>query len=417
MKKTAILLVTAILGFAMIVSAQDVDIVKVQGEGTGANKMEALKDAYRDAIERAVGMYVDAEQMMKNEQLVKDQILTHSNAYIEKYNVVKENTRSNGLVELHILAEVRKTALTTKINDVMPSKTVALGAGLQNAHARIATAEKRNADGAALLANAIEGFDPFVASMDCSLASRDVAIREKRNPREQKNTVAANWLFKAEINQMRFFENTVPRLQGVLEQVSLSAPRRVKLSMNPGSTFNVSEMVSKGQSRAKGDGALQHNICSALAREPSIMVEQVNEDAAAIFLLVTAGNAYRTTYDGIIYELDSASASVLSDWLRKLNVSPDFAVSLLDAGGDVVFNGKIRPMGSRRERGGVDLSSPPRRSRGRNTRTNKFKWIVLAPWLGANGKSIELERYSWHEFVLPENVLPDVKNLKIEVVQ
>ena len=41
--------------------AQDAEIVKVKGRGVGTDKAEALKDAYRDAVERAVGMYVDAE--------------------------------------------------------------------------------------------------------------------------------------------------------------------------------------------------------------------------------------------------------------------------------------------------------------------------------------------------------------------
>ena len=88
---------------AMFVSAQDAELVKVRGKGTGADRTEALKDAYRDAVERAVGLYVDAEQMMKNEELVKDQILTQSNAYIDKYDVVKETTKPNGLVEVQIL--------------------------------------------------------------------------------------------------------------------------------------------------------------------------------------------------------------------------------------------------------------------------------------------------------------------------
>lgn len=52
--------------------AQGTEIVKVMGRGVGADKTEALKNAYRDAVERAVGLYVDAEQMMKNEELVKD---------------------------------------------------------------------------------------------------------------------------------------------------------------------------------------------------------------------------------------------------------------------------------------------------------------------------------------------------------
>ena len=73
------------------------ETVMVKGRGVGADKTEALKDAYRDAVERAVGLYVDAEQMMKNEELVKDQILTQSNAYIEKYDVTKESAKPNGL--------------------------------------------------------------------------------------------------------------------------------------------------------------------------------------------------------------------------------------------------------------------------------------------------------------------------------
>ena len=44
------------------------ETVKVPGRGVGTDKDTALKDAYRDAIERAVGLYVDAEQMAKNDE-------------------------------------------------------------------------------------------------------------------------------------------------------------------------------------------------------------------------------------------------------------------------------------------------------------------------------------------------------------
>ena len=129
-----LMVVAAGLLAASFAIAQDVEIVKVKGQGVGTDKTEALKDAYRDAVERAVGLYIDAEQMMENEELVKDQILTQSNAYIEKYDVAKETTKPNGLVEVQILAEVRKTALTKKISDVMPAKTFRLSDGLKNDH-------------------------------------------------------------------------------------------------------------------------------------------------------------------------------------------------------------------------------------------------------------------------------------------
>ena len=115
-----LMVVAAGLLVAMFVMAQDAEIVKVKGRGVGTDKTEALKDAYRDAVERAVGLYIDAEQMMENEELVKDQILTQSNAYIEKYDVAKETT-----------------------------KTFRLSDGLKNDHAKMTTVEKRNVDGAA----------------------------------------------------------------------------------------------------------------------------------------------------------------------------------------------------------------------------------------------------------------------------
>ncbi|MCR4664164.1 MAG: hypothetical protein K5660_02220 [Paludibacteraceae bacterium] len=80
-----LIIIAAVITAMGVASAQATEIVKVMGRGVGADKAEALKDAYRDAVERAVGLYVDAEQMMKNEELVKDQILTHSNVYIDKY--------------------------------------------------------------------------------------------------------------------------------------------------------------------------------------------------------------------------------------------------------------------------------------------------------------------------------------------
>ena len=205
MKK--IIVVAAALFAATFAFAEDSEIVKVRGKGTGVDKAEALKDAYRDAVERAVGLYVDAEQMMKDEELVKDQILTQSNAYIERYDVAKETTKPNGLVEIQILAEVRKAALTKKISDVMPTKTFRLSDGLKNEHAKITTEEKRNVDGAALPKKALEGFDPLALALDCSLASTESVVGTlsgKLGP--AKGTIRVNYLFKAEINEARFFK-------------------------------------------------------------------------------------------------------------------------------------------------------------------------------------------------------------------
>ena len=138
-------------GTAATRAAADSDTVKVQGRGVGIDEVSALKDAYRDAIERAVGLYVDAEQVAKNNELVKDQILTQSNAYITDYQKLSSERIDGGLVQLRILATVKKQALTKKISDAMPTQVFSLGSDAQNLHAQMTTTEKRGGDAASLL--------------------------------------------------------------------------------------------------------------------------------------------------------------------------------------------------------------------------------------------------------------------------
>jgi hypothetical protein len=119
--------------------ADDSEVVKVYGSGVGLNKMEALKDAYRDAIERAVGLYVDAEQIVEKEELVKDKIITHSSAYIEKCRIKKQSVDAKGMLSITIIAEVRKTQLLNRIKNVMSPQSQSLTKVNQKLHAQIIT--------------------------------------------------------------------------------------------------------------------------------------------------------------------------------------------------------------------------------------------------------------------------------------
>lgn len=102
-------------------------IVSTMGKGVGVSAEEALKDSFRDVVERAVGVFVDAEAQAENDQLIRDQVLTHSNAYIEKYRKFSERKLENGLQEVKIVAEVKKGELMQKLRDTMPEKMFSLG--------------------------------------------------------------------------------------------------------------------------------------------------------------------------------------------------------------------------------------------------------------------------------------------------
>lgn len=204
----------------------DAEIVKVRGRGTGMNKTEALEDAYRDAIESAVGVYVDAEQMVKNEDLVKDQILTHSNAYIKDYETIKEDKSGNGLVTITILANVRKLALAKKIKDVMPTQKVALSNVSKNLHAEIVTDTKRKEGAVALLKNELDNLSPIRQLMKVSLAAEKPVTESVP---EDSSLVRLWYPIKVEVDRTRYYEEFVPRWERLLDEIKIAPAKRLAL--------------------------------------------------------------------------------------------------------------------------------------------------------------------------------------------
>ena len=217
------------------------DTVKVQGRGVGVNKTAALKDAYRDAIERAVGLYVDAETVANNDQIVKDQVLTQSNAYITDYRELSSERIDVGF-EVRILATVKKQALTTKLTDVMPAQTVRIdNAGLQNVHAQLVTKEKRAEDAVALLKNALDGLNPMKSLMVANIrpdtqkiiTADDVNNDRRRYRREaqlKSNQVMLRYLFEVKLDREKYFAEFMPHLRKVLDQISITKPKEIRLT-------------------------------------------------------------------------------------------------------------------------------------------------------------------------------------------
>lgn len=214
------------------------DVVKVRGKGIGTTRDEALKDAYRDAVERAVGLFVDAEQMVKNDELIKDEILTQSNAYIKKCDVVKEET-VGGIIKIGILAQVVRRPLSKRIKDVMPPQTYNLEAGALNVHAAMVTEMKRNDDAAALVKKLLSDFNPITQLMKVGLVSPKPTVLPVKGDETRVNLA---YLMKIELDERKYCEEFVPKFKQILDQVSLTKPKMIRMM---DVTTKVSESVEE----------------------------------------------------------------------------------------------------------------------------------------------------------------------------
>ena len=83
---TAILLM-AMMAYADIAIAQ-VKVVEAKGQSPLSHD-DAVKNAQRAAVEQAVGVFIHTETEVENYQLKKDRIISHTEGYIKRYEILK----------------------------------------------------------------------------------------------------------------------------------------------------------------------------------------------------------------------------------------------------------------------------------------------------------------------------------------
>ena len=413
-------LVYSVLSFLVCttLAVAESDIVSVKGNGVGVDESAALKDAYRDAVETAVGLYVDVEQMEKNEELIKDQILTQSNAYIEGYKLTGK-TEKDGLVSVKIMARVKKQALTKKISGVMPSSTVSVGDSLQNLFAKTTTVESKEKDGAKLIANALDGVNPIAQVFNVSIADpKGIPVGDASG-----EAVTIDYLFKMEVDATRYSDEFLPKLVRILEQISTVQPKPVRCT--PNTSIGLSGRKEKFEKQYLN--ASEHNrgersnpnwgggIKSGLVKFDIAGIGDWrgrschSPDGKGIkVVVIEKANKTLSLVKGREFTVDETALKAMLDWRNKLeedkNSIPSYAVSFLDESGDAVVEQVVKF---------------PRLNYDQASCEGVFNFCggdapnvwLFSPWFGGDARCY----YQWFRFTLPKDDLPKIKSIKVEV--
>ena len=107
----------------VLVAAQG-SAVLVNGDIAKAED-EAVSDAKRNAVEKALGVFVKADTLGSGYQVAAETILTHSEGYISNWNKVPgsrmiENVHGSELLSIKIEATVKLVSLITDATDIGP---------------------------------------------------------------------------------------------------------------------------------------------------------------------------------------------------------------------------------------------------------------------------------------------------------
>ena len=91
------------------------DTISVVVSGTGSDADSAMKQALSNAVNDAVGTIVDAETVVKNDQIIRDQILTAANGLVTHAEQIGVPHVSGGLTTVRIKAVVQRKDLTNRL--------------------------------------------------------------------------------------------------------------------------------------------------------------------------------------------------------------------------------------------------------------------------------------------------------------
>jgi|GEM_PF-7012960 len=96
------------------------------GAGTDKAKArdEAVTDACRRAVEEGVGLFVKSDTLVKNSQLIEDNIYTKSKGYIKSYRVVKEGVKDD-LYRVTVEATVLLSIIEKDLDGVWEQLSIA----------------------------------------------------------------------------------------------------------------------------------------------------------------------------------------------------------------------------------------------------------------------------------------------------
>ncbi len=89
-------------------------VLEIDAHGAGTSFDDALKDALRDAVRRAVGTFISTEQVVKNDELIRDEVVAYSDAFVKGYDKTAEKHEA-GLFQISIRAKVERSKLSEKL--------------------------------------------------------------------------------------------------------------------------------------------------------------------------------------------------------------------------------------------------------------------------------------------------------------
>jgi len=107
-------------------SVMAVGRAEIVGSNVDGARNNAMTNAFREAVEKGIGVWVQSQTEVKDSTLVRDQILTHAQGYVIEHEIVKEKVEGN-MFALTIKAQVAVDQIGADIKSLVGRVSTAMG--------------------------------------------------------------------------------------------------------------------------------------------------------------------------------------------------------------------------------------------------------------------------------------------------
>ena len=237
---------------------------EVEATGHGANADEAFKQAVVDAVRQVVGTLVSAENVISNERVIKDEVLTLSNGFVEKVLTQTKYKQDDGTWQVKLKCIIRKGQLYGNLQKANIPTIRFDGVSL---FADVVSQIDHQESSVKMIANAFRSVTSDLVS--ATMVEEKPKIVERN---DKYTDVTITWRASVDIDS--FFKNCAPALDAALSSAATSKSRKpmsvsVKDTKNSGvmlATCYVDEVGVTGP-----DGYVTfHDLKNTLAAVPVI---------------------------------------------------------------------------------------------------------------------------------------------------
>lgn len=194
----------------------------VKATGIGQNKEEATKNAFREAVQIAVGTVVDSETIIRNDKVIKDEIIDYSRGFVESHKVLSEGKNKDGLYEVTIRATVKDRQLYEKLRRFQPASAKVEGSNIFGAVTSRMESRKKAAK---LLAKSLEATDLPLPLLKTEFLSKKPKILE-----ENAESILAEWKVRISFDQKLYKEKVYPWLSKLFSDIATDQ-KKVSVSL------------------------------------------------------------------------------------------------------------------------------------------------------------------------------------------